>query len=93
MKVTLTTSEDVKCIDWLAVADQIVWHARKKISDVMLQAGSELKNLKPGESKRFVIEIGTVEISREADNEQTDRGQGPIPSALVTEPESVDKKS
>jgi hypothetical protein len=68
MKVTLTSTEDIKCIDWSAVADQIVLQARKKIADTMLKAGSEVKELAPGETRKFVVDLGTIEISREAES-------------------------
>jgi len=71
MHVMLTTKNDVKCVNWLAVADQIADHARKKIAETMTTAANQLKELKPGENRKFVIEIGTIEISREADDEKT----------------------
>ena len=67
MQVTLTTEDDVKCVNWLAVAEQIGQHARREIQRTLERAGSELKELAPGERRKFLIEIGTVEISREAD--------------------------
>ena len=69
MKVVLSSEEDVKCINWLAVGEQIANHARQKIADAMLEAGKQLKTLKPGESRHFRIEIGSIEISREPDAE------------------------
>ena len=70
MKVTLESTEDVKCINWLAVAEQIGQHARRKIADAMDRAASEIAQLEPGEVRKFTIEIGTIEISRELETNQ-----------------------
>jgi hypothetical protein len=67
MKVALENENDVKCVNWLAVAEQIADYARKKIAETMTRAGNEIKELAPGESRKFVIEIGTVGISRGKD--------------------------
>jgi hypothetical protein len=67
MKISLENENDVKCVNWLAIADQIGAHAKEQISKVMLRAADELKELAPGEARKFVVEIGTIEISREID--------------------------
>ena len=68
MQVKLESQDDIKCVNWLAVAEQIGKHAREKIAEAMTRAGEELKTLKPGESRKIIIEIGTIEISRELDS-------------------------
>lgn len=70
MKVVLESNDDVKCVNWLAVAERIAEHARKKITEAMTQAGDQIKELAPGETRKFVIEIGTVEISRGVETEK-----------------------
>ena len=68
MQVTLTSEDDVKCVNWLAVADQIGKHAREKIAEAMNRAAAEIKELEPGEKRKFTIEIGTIEISRDMES-------------------------
>jgi hypothetical protein len=65
MKITLESTEDVKAINWLQIAERIADHARKKIAEVMDRAADDLKHLAPGETRTYVIEFGTVEISRD----------------------------
>jgi hypothetical protein len=72
MKIVLESPEDYKAVNWLNIAEKIAEHARKKIADVMTTASEQLKDLAPGEKRSFVIEIGTVEISRE----ETSEGEG-----------------
>ena len=68
MKVLIDSPDDIKCINWLGIADRIGDYARKQIADAITKAGEELKTLKPGEHKTFVIQIGEIEISRELDS-------------------------
>ena len=68
MQVTLTSEEDIKCMNWSAVADQIGKQAREKIVEVMNRAATEIRELEPGEKRKLTIEIGTIEISREMES-------------------------
>lgn len=68
MQVKLESIDDVKCVNWPAVAERIADHARRKIVETMDRAAREIKELAPGEVRTFTIEIGSIEISRDLEN-------------------------
>lgn len=69
VKATLTSENDMKCMNWLAIGEQIAVHVRRKIADALDGAAAQLGELKPGERRSFTIEIGNIEISREMEGD------------------------
>ena len=67
MKVHLDSTDDVRYLNWKVIVDQIIANMRDKIVSAMEEAQAELKTLRPGETKRFPINLGEISISRDED--------------------------
>jgi hypothetical protein len=71
MQVKLESVEDVKMVNWQAVSDMAADMFRKKLAEAFGRAAEELKELEPGESRMIEIDMPVLEISREAESEQS----------------------